>query len=97
MSEAPRDLAPDPMAPPEATPVEVPIEMLSAELLDGVIESFVLREGTDYGAVEASHDSKLRRVRAQLEKGAVKLVFDPNSDTVTLLTKLEWERLSKKL
>jgi uncharacterized protein YheU (UPF0270 family) len=52
--------------------------------------------GTDYGAQEIAHESKVRRVRQQLEKGDVKITFDPNTETVTLLTKNDWLRLTTK-
>jgi len=49
-----------------------------------VIESFVLREGTDYGAHEYSLEQKVAHVRAQLERGQARILFDPESNTVTL-------------
>jgi uncharacterized protein YheU (UPF0270 family) len=69
----------------DATPVEVHWSALSPEALRGVIEAFVLREGTDYGAREVSHEEKLRQVQAGLERGKVRIMFDPGSSTVTLL------------
>jgi len=50
-------------------PVPVPLEELSAELLRSVVESFVLREGTDYGERELSLDDKVARVIRQLQQG----------------------------
>jgi uncharacterized protein YheU (UPF0270 family) len=49
-----------------------------------VIESFVLREGTDYGEREHSLDEKVAQVRAQLERGQARILFDPQSNTVTI-------------
>lgn len=49
-----------------------------------MIESFVLREGTDYGAREFSLEEKVAHVRAQLERGQARILFDPESNTVTL-------------
>jgi uncharacterized protein YheU (UPF0270 family) len=49
-----------------------------------VIESFVLREGTDYGPREYSLEQKVAHVRAQLERGRARILFDPESNTVTL-------------
>jgi uncharacterized protein YheU (UPF0270 family) len=49
-----------------------------------VIESFVLREGTDYGEREYSLEQKVAQVRAQLELGQARILFDPESNTVTL-------------
>ena len=50
-----------------------------------MIESFVLREGTDYGAREYSLEEKVAHVRAQLERGQARILFDPESNTVTLM------------
>jgi uncharacterized protein YheU (UPF0270 family) len=69
----------------DATPVEVPWTALSPEALRGVIEAFVLREGTDYGASEVSHEEKLRQVHRELERGTARIMFDPGTSTVTLL------------
>jgi uncharacterized protein YheU (UPF0270 family) len=49
-----------------------------------VIESFVLREGTDYGERECSLEQKVEQVRAQLERGQARILFDPDTNTVTL-------------
>jgi uncharacterized protein YheU (UPF0270 family) len=49
-----------------------------------VIESFVLREGTDYGERECSLEQKVAQVRAQLERGQARILFDPESSTVTI-------------
>jgi uncharacterized protein YheU (UPF0270 family) len=66
-------------------PVEVPHTELSVELLHAVIESFVLREGTDYGEKELSLEDKVAKVIAQLKRGEAKIVFDPDSASVTIV------------
>ena len=73
-------------------PVEIPPDSLTEEILNAVIENFVLREGTDYGAIEVSHETKLAQVRKQLDRGEIKIVFDPNTESVTLMTKLDFKR-----
>ena len=65
-------------------PVEVPYGELPADLLNAVIESFVLREGTDYGERELSLEDKVARVVRQLKKGEAKILFDPESESVTI-------------
>ncbi|MEZ0391978.1 MAG: YheU family protein [Pseudobdellovibrionaceae bacterium] len=75
-------------------PVLVPVEALSAETLQALIESFILREGTDYGRQEVEHQTKLEQIKRQMDKGQVKIVFDPNSESVTLMTDRDWKRLS---
>lgn len=68
-------------------PVDIPVESLSSEALNGIIESFILREGTDYGAVEISFERKKEQLRKQIEKKETRVVFDPNSESVTLVSK----------
>ena len=65
-------------------PVEVPYEALSAEALQGVIESFVLREGTDYGEREYTLEQTRTQVLAQLRRGEARILYDPESDSVTI-------------
>ena len=69
------------------SPVEVPHTALDRELLRAVIESFVLREGTDYGERELSLDDKVRRVVRLLERGDARIVFDPRTESVDVVTK----------
>jgi uncharacterized protein len=76
-------------------PIEIPLSSLSREALSGVIENFILREGTDYGSNEVSYEAKERQVMKQLERGDVKIVFDPSEETVSLMTELYWKKLTK--
>ena len=46
----------------------IPWDKLSAPALEGLIEEFVLREGTEYGARELSLDQKKSDVKRQLER-----------------------------
>lgn len=71
----------------EAEPVEIPMEALSSDALRGVIEQFVLREGTDYGERETSFEQKVAAVWRQLERGDARIWFDPGSESVTLAPK----------
>ncbi len=78
--------AAQPTGEPEAgEPVQVPYTELSPDLLHAVIESFVLREGTDYGVQELPLDAKVARVMGQLRRQEIKIIYDPNSDSVTII------------
>ena len=66
-------------------PVVVPHTELSADALRGVIESFVLREGTDYGERDVSFDTKIAQVRRQLDAGEAQIVFDPDSESIHIV------------
>jgi len=65
--------------------VEVSYKDLSASALKGVIESYVLREGTDYGERDVPFESKVAQVRRQLESGEATIFFDPASETVDIV------------
>ncbi|WP_413574808.1 YheU family protein [Bdellovibrio sp. HCB290] len=76
-------------------PVAIPVEQLSAEVVDAVIESFILREGTDYGVMEISLDKKKEQIRRQLQKNEIRIVYDFNTDSVTMMTDRDWKKLPK--
>ncbi len=65
-------------------PVVVPHGALDADVLRAVLESFVLREGTDYGAEEVTLDSKVARVLEQLERGEAEILFDPETESIDI-------------
>lgn len=64
----------------------IPVNRLSPEALDGVIQEFVLREGTDYGDREVSPETKLVQVKNKLENGLAILVFDDESETTNIIS-----------
>lgn len=65
-------------------PIAIPHSELSVEALRGVLESFVLREGTDYGAREFTLEQKIAHVLGQIERGEAQIMFDPNTETVDI-------------
>jgi uncharacterized protein YheU (UPF0270 family) len=62
----------------------IPHRMLSPDALRGVIEAFVTREGTEYGAQEVSLDTKVLQVQQQLDEGTAVLVYDEATDSCTM-------------
>jgi len=66
-------------------PIHVPHTELSADALRGVIESFVLREGTDYGVSEYSLDEKVVHVMRQLQRGEARIFFYPLTETIDIV------------
>ena len=63
----------------------IPWQALATETLTNVIESFVLREGTDYGEQEVPLAVKVEQIRQGLENGEWVLVFSELHETVTIL------------
>ena len=72
--------------------IVIPHTKLSQEALNGLIEEFILREGTDYGTSDYSLSDKKDQVLNQLMGRHIHVVFDPNNETTSLLTK---EQLAK--
>ncbi|CAI0902149.1 Uncharacterised protein family (UPF0270) [Serratia entomophila] len=63
----------------------IPWKELETDTLNGLIESFVLREGTDYGEHERSLAQKVDDVRRQLQTGEVVLVWSELHETVNIM------------
>lgn len=62
----------------------IPVDRLSLEALQGVIEEFISREATDYGEMEVSAETKFRQVRHRLETGLALLIFDDETETTNI-------------
>ena len=71
----------------DSKPVEVPHTELPPATLRAVVESFVLREGTDYGTRDVSFDSKVADVMRQLERREAVIIYDPGSDSVDIVVR----------
>lgn len=69
----------------KSPPIEIPFTQLSEEILQAVAESFVLREGTDYGVTEVPLDKKIEQVLRQIRKKEVLIFFDQDEESVTLI------------
>jgi uncharacterized protein len=65
----------------------VPHAELSPEALRGVVESFVLREGTDYGDRDVPFERKVADVLRQLERREAAIMYDPGTDSIDIVVK----------
>lgn len=63
----------------------IPWQELDPETLDNLIESFVLREGTDYGEQERSLAQKVADVKRQLASGEAVLIWSELHETVNIM------------
>ena len=70
----------------EVAPVRVSPDDLEPDTLRAVIESFVLREGTDYGLRETPLEDKVAQVMGQLRRGEAHITFDPATGSINVLT-----------
>ena len=66
----------------------IPYDKLSTEALEGLIEEFVTRDGTDTGYEKKSLENDVAMVKRQLKRGDVVIVFDKVPRTVILFQKM---------
>ncbi|MBG6246050.1 MULTISPECIES: YheU family protein [Symbiopectobacterium] len=67
----------------------IPWQQLDSDTLQNIIESFVLREGTDYGEQERSLEEKVRDIRRQLASGDVVLVWSELHETLNIMPRTQ--------
>ena len=65
--------------------MKIPYTELSQEALLGVMDAFILREGTDYGHEEITIDQKRSRVLSMLQSGEAEIVFYQESDHIDIV------------
>ena len=70
---------------PEDTFMIIPLEQLPHETLTAIIEDFILREGTEYGAEDVSKEAKISQVKKQLEQGHAVLVYSELHESINIL------------
>ena len=64
----------------------IPYTALDSQTLDRVIESFVLREGTDYGHRDFTMADKIAAVRKQLKRGDACLTWDAELESCNIVS-----------
>ncbi|MEH6549791.1 MAG: YheU family protein [Pseudomonadales bacterium] len=72
----------------------VPYDQLSEAALSGMMEEYVSRDGTDYGEQELSLDAKVGRLRVQLQRGQVVIVFDSETESCNLFTAEQFQQMN---
>lgn len=63
----------------------IPLDQLPNETLTAIIEGFILREGTEYGAKDVSKEAKISQVKKQLEQGSAVLVYSELHESINIL------------
>ena len=70
----------------------IPVNSLPAPTLNNIIESFILREGTDYGREDFSFEDKKEDVKKQLMMGTAVLVYSELHETVNIMPAEQFQR-----
>ncbi len=65
--------------------VIVPHTRLSEEALQGLLEEFVSRDGTDSGYIALTLQERVAQVRRQLDRGEAVVVFDEVTQTANIM------------
>lgn len=76
--------------------IVIPPEQLNEDTLLALIEEFVTRDGTDYGAIEVSLEQKVEQVRQQLAQKNVLIVFDPAAEQANIVTREHYQQMQSQ-
>ncbi|MGL5500929.1 MAG: YheU family protein [Plesiomonas shigelloides] len=68
----------------------IPWQQLEPETLNNLLESFVLREGTDYGQQEMSFAEKTEQLRRQLQSDEAVLVWSELHESLNIMRRDEF-------
>ncbi len=69
----------------------IPISEVSADILKAIAESYVLREGTEYGAEDFSLEYKVEQVIQQLHAGDALLMYSELHESVDIITRQQYQ------
>ena len=73
--------------------VLVPPARLEDDVLRGLLEDYIGRDGTDYGERELTQEEKVGRLRRQLNDGDLRILYDLDSEQWDLVPKIQAEEL----
>ena len=67
--------------------VIVPHHELSTDALQGLLEEFVSRDGTDSGYTKLTLQQRVEQVRRQLDRGEAVVVFNEQTHTANIVSR----------
>ena len=65
--------------------MKIPYQELNHDTLINLIESFVLREGTDYGECEKTLEEKVADIHQQLKDGTLVIQYSEEYESINIL------------
>ncbi len=75
----------------------IPYTELDTATLNSLVESFILREGTDYGEQDVSLKIKVQQLKSQLESNDIVLLYDQTENQCNLMVEHQWSKLVNDL
>ncbi len=73
----------------------IPHQQLSDDALYALVDEFVNRDGTDYGEVEISLQSKIEQVMQQIKAGEAFILYSELHESCTIISKQEMQQRGK--
>ncbi|MDM8550824.1 YheU family protein [Desulfobacterales bacterium HSG2] len=67
--------------------IKIPYDQLGPEILQGLIEEFVTREGTEYGHTQVPLEQKIEQVKSQLKLGKAVITYDEDTRSCNIVPK----------
>ena len=72
--------------------IKIPIESLDRSIIFSIIEEFVSREGTDYGAYEVNFQSKIDEIYRKLESDEYSISYDESTESCTIIANVSLDQ-----
>ena len=66
--------------------MDIPWQQIQTDTLRRLIESFVTREGTDYGHKDYSIGEKVDQVLKQIQRGEAKITYDSDTESCNIIS-----------
>lgn len=73
--------------------MEIPFKQLSDEILQNIIEEYLLREESNYGDNAPELEQSVSRVKQELARGRLSIYFDEKSETCGILNQMQIQQL----
>ncbi len=67
--------------------ITIPHDKLSQAALQGLIEEFATRDGTDTGYTDGSLEKNVEMIIRQLKRGDIFIVYDETTQTANIVSK----------
>jgi len=72
--------------------VIIPYDQLSPEALQGLVEDFVTKDGTDTGYAKKSLQNDVGAVKRQLRQGKALIVYDQTTGTCNIVHQVDLKK-----
>jgi len=65
--------------------IDIPLDKLQEKVLFGIVDEFILQEGTDYGQEEYSLEEKREQVIRQIKEGKARIIFNQKTESCLIV------------